>query len=185
MKKIVNRIRLDIICYKRLYPIIRKDLNLKIGGEYVYISGLHFRDVLLAFLTFNRIFKFHLFFSIYSFFSLALWGERTCFLLKSSKNNTVIGGFWLYMNEWDLHHNTIHLGAYFVSNIYRGKHIGKLLVSNVIEELVTNRHIKGISAKVNMQNKASLMLLQSMGFKYVDNNLCDLREGEIFLIYIF
>lgn len=180
MRKFFNRFLLDLECYKKLSAI--KEISC---GTHFYISGLRFIHALKISLLLKKKFRLHRLYIIYVFIHLCFYGNRTCYVMRDKKQGEIIGAFWLYVNKWDILHHTIHLGGYFIVKKYCGRHLGTILAHRAIEDIRRNKYFNGISAKVNVDNRASLTLLENLGFTLSKNIPDDMKSNGVFLVLKF
>ncbi|WP_412707126.1 hypothetical protein [Bacteroides hominis] len=63
--------------------------------------------------------------------------------------------------------------------------MGTILAHRAIEDIRRNKYFNGISAKVNVDNRASLTLLENLGFTLSKNMPDDMKSNEVFLVLKF
>lgn len=108
--------------------------------------------------------------------------KKCFFIVKDANTYDLIGIEFYYANKRDVMEKTIHQGFRGILPEWQGKKIGTMLTTNAINHF-RNNHIDGITSRVSLNNKPSLISNMKLGFRpielYFDN---DMNEDRYYLV---
>lgn len=106
------------------------------------------------------------------------YGKRLCFVAIEKAANQIVGVEFYYFNRRDKSEDTIHQAFRGVHPTWCNKGVATSITQYAVK-VFSNAGLKGLSSRVSVNNKASLLSNQKVGFKikekYYDKKLCQNR----------
>lgn len=167
-----------IVAYR--FPVIHESVigDYKIHG----INGKSLNNAMKLFRSINGN-------ANYDIFMLLLYklvGVKIGFVIVNQQNE-VIGVELYYFNKRDLKEGTVHQAFRGIHENYRGHGLGTGLTQSALEHFEKTR-LQGVSSRVSLNNKASLISNLKLGFEIVEvyyEQRAESREQRAYLIKRF
>ena len=93
--------------------------------------------------------------------------EKLCFVLRD-ENDKILAYMFFIFNKHEWIQGYIHSNLIFVADDFQNTGVGALLEGNVLKFLQNNTSLRGIMARVTIQNKNAYRLIKYNGFEVME-----------------
>jgi len=111
--------------------------------------------------------------------------QKCVLIVKEISSKKIIGISLYYKNKRDLIDNTIHGGYRCILPEYQHSKVGAIMTQHITKHL-KNNNVNGISSRISLNNKPSLMASLSRGSKPIERYFDkDMNEERYYLVRSF
>jgi len=101
-------------------------------------------------------------------------------LLLAIYNDQLVGMIQASFESNEKFRHIAHLFSFYINPVYRGKHIGKLLLTAILAEIQKRRGIIKVKLNVNPNQESAVHLYESFGFNITGKSEKEIRIGNSF-----